>query len=187
MWASDAGLKLPVLRQAPTGSRIAWREPAFHSVHQILRHPIYAGAYVFGRTGQRTAVVDGRVRKTIGHNKPISSWNLLIRDHHGRVRAEPNDAVGERPYAKAYGPQVGPRRAGASDGPRSMWSLRSDDARLLWNTVRTCASVSMPGRQCDARHGALHWNRRSAKAALRAAELAEQRGLDAWLAISREL
>ena len=51
---------------------------------QILRHPVYAGAYVFGRTTQRTRIVDGRARKTTGHTKPMTSWNVLIRDHHPR-------------------------------------------------------------------------------------------------------
>jgi hypothetical protein len=43
---------------------------------------MYAGAYVFGRTGARTQVVDGRARKSNGHRKPMPSWNVLLRDHH---------------------------------------------------------------------------------------------------------
>jgi hypothetical protein len=48
----------------------------------ILRHPVYAGAYVFGRTTQRTHVVDGRARRTTSHSKPMTAWNVLLRDHH---------------------------------------------------------------------------------------------------------
>jgi hypothetical protein len=59
-----------------------WRPAAYHTVLQILRHPIYAGAYVFGRTTQRTRLVDGRARKTTGHAKPMAAWNVLLRDHH---------------------------------------------------------------------------------------------------------
>src|ERR1700724_1259135 len=54
----------------------------YHTVLQILRHPVYAGAYVFGRTTQRTRIVDGRARKTTGHSKPMAGWNVLLRDHH---------------------------------------------------------------------------------------------------------
>ncbi len=43
---------------------------------------MYAGAYVFGRTTQRTQVVDGRARKSVGHQKSMGAWNVLIRDHH---------------------------------------------------------------------------------------------------------
>ena len=40
--------------------RIEWREPAYHSVVQVLHNPLYAGAYAFGRRGERTRIVDGR-------------------------------------------------------------------------------------------------------------------------------
>ena len=82
LWAIQAALKLPVLRQGPTGSRIEWREPAYHTVLQVLKHPMYAGAYVFGRTTQRTQVVDGRARKSTGRHKSRKDWNVLIHDHH---------------------------------------------------------------------------------------------------------
>ena len=59
-----------------------WRPVAYHTVLMILRHPVYAGAYVFGRTTQRTHVVDGRARRTTSHSKPMTAWNVLLRDHH---------------------------------------------------------------------------------------------------------
>ncbi len=82
LWAQDSGLHLPVTRRNLSVCKIEWRPAAYHTVLQILRHPIYAGAYVFGRTTQRTRVVDGRARKTIGHSKPMATWNVLLRDHH---------------------------------------------------------------------------------------------------------
>ena len=82
LWLKHAGLQMPVLRQGPEGSRILWTAPAYHRVLQILQHPVYAGAYVFGRTSHRTRVVDGKARKTIGHRKPMHAWNVLLRDHH---------------------------------------------------------------------------------------------------------
>src|SRR5579859_7300901 len=36
-----------VARQGPS---ILWRLPVYHTVHGILCNPLYAGAYVFGRT-----------------------------------------------------------------------------------------------------------------------------------------
>jgi len=82
LWAQDAGLQLPVTRRNASKCRIDWRPAAYHTVLQILRHPIYAGAYVFGRTTQRMQVVDGRARKTEGHTKPRAEWNVLLRDRH---------------------------------------------------------------------------------------------------------
>ena len=78
----DSALKLPAMRRNVDVCRMEWRPAAYHTVLHILRHPIYAGAYVFGRTSQRTRVVDGRAKKTTGHSKPMTGWNVLLRDHH---------------------------------------------------------------------------------------------------------
>ena len=76
-------MQLPITRRNNSNvCKIEWRPAAYHTVLQILRHPIYAGAYVFGRTTQRTRIVDGRARKTTGHTKPMTGWNVLLRDHH---------------------------------------------------------------------------------------------------------
>jgi DNA invertase Pin-like site-specific DNA recombinase len=82
LWAQDSALKLPAMRHNLSICKIEWRPAAYHTVLQILQHPIYAGAYVFGRTCDRTRVVDGRARKTTGHSKPMTAWNVLLRDHH---------------------------------------------------------------------------------------------------------
>jgi len=38
--------------------------------------------HVFGRTTQRASILDGRARKTTGHSKPMTGWNVLLRDDH---------------------------------------------------------------------------------------------------------
>lgn len=82
LWTTHADLQLPVYRQSRLGHRIEWRSAAYHRVLSILQHPVYAGAYVFGRTEQRTHVEDGRARKTVGHKKARASWSVLLHDHH---------------------------------------------------------------------------------------------------------
>jgi DNA invertase Pin-like site-specific DNA recombinase len=82
LWFRDHDLSLPVLRRTESGVQIAWKMPAYHNVLSILCNPMYAGAYVFGRTGQRTSVVGGRARRTNGHRKPMEQWSVLIQDHH---------------------------------------------------------------------------------------------------------
>jgi hypothetical protein len=61
---------------------MVWKVPVYNSVHKMLTNPAYAGAYAFGKTQSRTAIVDSRARKTAGHHKPRSEWAVLIRDHH---------------------------------------------------------------------------------------------------------
>ncbi|MGI9486766.1 MAG: transposase [Geminicoccaceae bacterium] len=54
----------------------------YHTVMQVLRSPIYAGAYAFGRTCYRTNVVDSRARKTNGHWRAMKDWGALLKDNH---------------------------------------------------------------------------------------------------------
>jgi len=61
---------------------VAWKLPLYQNIRSILTNPVYAGAYAFGKTGTRTAVIDGHARRTSGHHKPRSEWMVLIRDHH---------------------------------------------------------------------------------------------------------
>ena len=83
LWARDANIKLPVYRQGRGATRrIQWRPVAYHTVLKLLQHPIYAGAYVFGRTQQRTQLDGDRARKTQGHQKEQQHWNVLLRDNH---------------------------------------------------------------------------------------------------------
>jgi len=81
LWLLDSDVKLPVMRWNRVHYRIEWHNPAYHTVLQILQHPMYAGAYVFGRTGQRTRVVDGRARKTEGHRKSMELQEDILHSY----------------------------------------------------------------------------------------------------------
>jgi hypothetical protein len=50
---------MPVLQQRPGADHVKWQAPAYHLVLGVLKHPIYAGAYVFGRRGNRTGSLQG--------------------------------------------------------------------------------------------------------------------------------
>ena len=47
-----------------------------------MKNPFYAEAYVYGKHGSRSVVVDGRLRKSRGHAKPLEDWEIVIKDHH---------------------------------------------------------------------------------------------------------
>jgi DNA invertase Pin-like site-specific DNA recombinase/transposase-like protein len=83
LWLREQGLKFPLQPTAYLrGGEITWVEPTYHAVHNVLTHPAYAGAYVFGKTRQRRHLdADGalRVRR---HKLPPGEWEVLITDHH---------------------------------------------------------------------------------------------------------
>lgn len=82
LWFRRERMPLPAAPRSPGEPTVVWKLPVYHSILAMLTNPMYAGAYAFGKTEVRTRVIDGRVRKTIGHRKPPSAWSVLIRDHH---------------------------------------------------------------------------------------------------------
>lgn len=83
LWFRREQVTLPAMRQVKgTSPDVEWIAPTYHRVHGVITNPFYAGAYVFGRSGSRTTIVDGRARRTSGHDKPIDEWEVLIQDHH---------------------------------------------------------------------------------------------------------
>ena len=62
LWFRHERVLLPAVAYGPEGRHIAWKLPVYNTVLHILKNPIYAGAYVFGRTGSRVVIEDGRKR-----------------------------------------------------------------------------------------------------------------------------
>jgi DNA invertase Pin-like site-specific DNA recombinase len=82
LWYRQEGLPLPTHRLVSPGVEVVWRLPVYRRVLSILKNPVYAGAFAYGRTRTRTAVVDGRARKSRGVGVHPEDWAVLIRDHH---------------------------------------------------------------------------------------------------------
>src|SRR5512142_370222 len=64
LWLRDQGLRFPLQPAAYLHvTEIIWVEPTYHAVHNVLTHPAYAGAYVYGKTRQHRYVgADGAPR-----------------------------------------------------------------------------------------------------------------------------
>jgi excisionase family DNA binding protein len=82
LWFRAEKTSLPALVVEAPGNGVVWKLPVYNTIWHMVRNPMYAGAYAFGKTESRTKVIDGRARKSEGHCKPVDSWMVLIRDHH---------------------------------------------------------------------------------------------------------
>lgn len=82
LWYRQNQLPLPTWSEASGNREAIWRLPVYNRIHSILKNPVYAGAFVYGRRRTRTVIVDGRARKTDGHVVPRAQWEVVIRDHH---------------------------------------------------------------------------------------------------------
>ena len=116
LWFRGEKIELPALVLDSPGTDIEWKLPVYNTIWHMLRNPMYAGAYAFGKTESRTKVVDGRARKSEGHLKPFDDMDGLdsrspSRLHYlGAVRKQSIDAGPERTYEIAHGAEGRPGR-----------------------------------------------------------------------------
>jgi len=63
-------------------NRIIWKLPTISTISKILKNPIYAGAYVYGKSRKQTDFTDGHPHKTTAKYIAIEDWKVLIKHHH---------------------------------------------------------------------------------------------------------
>ncbi len=59
-----------------------WTPIRYRNVISVLKNSFYAGVYAYGKSEKRTTLVEGRLRKSYGHGKPLETWDVVIKDHH---------------------------------------------------------------------------------------------------------
>jgi hypothetical protein len=74
------GLLMP--RRPTRTGRVVWQPATYPAVHDLLTNPVYAGAFVFGRTRteKRIDATGKVVQRTV--LLPREQWAVLIPDHH---------------------------------------------------------------------------------------------------------
>ena len=82
LWFRQESIHIPVVGYGPEGRVVKWQLPGYNPVLRILKNPVYAGAYVFGRTVSRITVEDGRKVIKRGVRRNQEEWTVLIHDHH---------------------------------------------------------------------------------------------------------
>jgi len=132
------------LRRGPRRGQLEWRLPSPNTLSRMLHHPIYAGAYSYGRhrvDQKRTAASGGKLKM---RQVPMSEWMVLQRDRLPAYitweRYEANQQRLLQNSPRPGSPGGAPQRQGAVDQPaglRSMWpahvrQLSKQVDRLLW-------------------------------------------------------
>jgi DNA invertase Pin-like site-specific DNA recombinase len=80
LWFRSQNLSFPAQLNSP--SDVHWVTPSYHAICCILHNPVYAGAYVYGKTRlERTVDEQGNIKKRIRH-LPRHEWAVFIPDHH---------------------------------------------------------------------------------------------------------
>ena len=120
LWLREQGLRFPLQPAGYLrGEEITWVEPTYHAVHNVLTHPAYAGAYVFGKTRQQRHLGEDGVLRTSRRKLPQGEWEVLIPDHHrGFIDWDTYQAnqarIGANTRPRAHQPGTGAVREGCA-------------------------------------------------------------------------
>jgi len=80
LWVRSEGLSFPLQTHGVEGIR--WVTPTYTAIHHVLTNPVYAGAYVYGRSRcERYVDTDGTIQQRI-RRLPRAEWAVLLPDHH---------------------------------------------------------------------------------------------------------
>ena len=82
VWMIEHGISLPIRqRKGARKGQLEWRRPSLATLTQTLHHPMYAGAYSYGRRPQefKTSYASGKGHK--GKWLRPDQWEVLILDH----------------------------------------------------------------------------------------------------------
>src|SRR5271169_1225801 len=81
-WLDQQQIQLPVARGAEERREIVWQSARYHAVLSVLKNPVYAGAYAYGRskTVVRLEAGQKQVRRQVQRRR--EDWAVLILDHH---------------------------------------------------------------------------------------------------------
>jgi DNA invertase Pin-like site-specific DNA recombinase len=81
-WFDQQHIELPVARGPEEAREVVWQAARYHTVLSVLKNPVYAGAYAYGRskTVVRLDAGEKRVRRQVQRRR--EDWAVLIMDHH---------------------------------------------------------------------------------------------------------
>jgi DNA invertase Pin-like site-specific DNA recombinase len=80
LWFRNERMKFPL--QMHAHAEIRWVEASYHAIHHVLTNPVYAGAYVYGKTRSETTLDALGARKKRLRRLPREQWQVVIQEHH---------------------------------------------------------------------------------------------------------
>ncbi len=115
VWWRKQGLKFPVRRIRRRAHRVVWAEATYRMIREVLRNPIFAGVYVYGKS-QTVHVIDQEDPRRIRVLRRIrrNDSPVVIRDHHpAYIPFEKHQEILERMRGN-YTMGKGPAREGVA-------------------------------------------------------------------------
>ena len=125
-WLDQQQIQLPIVRGPEESCETVWQPARYHAVHSVLKNPIYAGAYTYGRSKTTTRLEAGQKRVFRQKKNRREDWTV-------------------QPDPKSVDPFVPSR----SDGQGTPWRAVSrfgDSSVFSLREVCLCHKDRRPGR-----------------------------------------
>lgn len=82
LWFVQEEITFPCESYGRFGKEMVWNRPVYGAILRVLKNPIYAGAYVYGRRETRKHLEGHEIKKTKGHLLEMKDWGVLLKDNH---------------------------------------------------------------------------------------------------------
>ncbi len=82
LWFRTHEVEMPVNKSREGRMQVLWQLPTNCFIHNLLRNPYYAGAYVWGRRETVMRFEDGKLKKRQGKIRRAEQCRVYLRDHH---------------------------------------------------------------------------------------------------------
>jgi DNA invertase Pin-like site-specific DNA recombinase len=80
IWFRENEVLMP-RRSARHGGPVQWKKAHYLQLKHILKNPIYAGAYAYGRSSSVSRVRDGKLQRSVV-GRSLEQCSILMKDHH---------------------------------------------------------------------------------------------------------
>ena len=82
-WARETGVKVPTRRTAADGdAKVDWKLLGVSRLHDMLKNPVYAGVYAYGRRREKKILVAGQIRRVRPDTRDPIKWLVKIEGAH---------------------------------------------------------------------------------------------------------
>ena len=78
----DEMFQLPVVKHGRDWREVEWITPSYTQILELVRHPVYAGLYVRGRTKAIIDLDSDGNKQTKRRRVPRDAWEVFLEDHH---------------------------------------------------------------------------------------------------------
>lgn len=79
-YLQEEGVDIP--RRGAGDKAVRWVRPYYKAVYDTVTNPIYAGAYVYGKSKAVKLLDPAGNARSRQRRQPMESWDVLIQDHH---------------------------------------------------------------------------------------------------------